>query len=39
MGVVSTDNGSEGLLVARESRPNLVLVDGAMPGMDGIQNS
>jgi DNA-binding response OmpR family regulator len=35
MGVISTDNGSEGLLMARESRPNLVLVDAAMPGMDG----
>lgn len=35
LGVIHTDNGSEGLLMARESRPNLVLVDGLMPGMDG----
>ena len=36
MGVIHTDNGSEGLLMARESRPNLVLVDGIMPAMDGF---
>ncbi|MBI4060698.1 MAG: response regulator transcription factor [Elusimicrobia bacterium] len=33
--VVSTDNGSEGLMLVRESRPDLVLVDSDMPGLDG----
>lgn len=36
MSVVHTDDGSEGLLLARESKPDLVLVDGMMPGMDGV---
>ncbi|MFI5346584.1 MAG: response regulator transcription factor [Elusimicrobiota bacterium] len=36
MSVIHTDNGSEGLLMARESRPNLILVDGVMPAMDGM---
>ncbi|MBI4350644.1 MAG: response regulator transcription factor [Elusimicrobia bacterium] len=34
-GAVITDNGSEGLLLFRESRPDLVLVDAEMPGLDG----
>ena len=33
--VVVTDNGSEGLMLVRESRPDLVLVDSDMPGLDG----
>ncbi|MBI4678802.1 MAG: response regulator transcription factor [Elusimicrobia bacterium] len=33
--VVSTDNGSEALMLVRESKPDLVLVDAAMPGLDG----
>lgn len=33
--VVLTDNGSEGLLLVRESRPDIVLVDAEMPGLDG----
>ncbi|MEI7527557.1 MAG: response regulator transcription factor [Elusimicrobiota bacterium] len=32
---VVTDNGSEALLLARESRPDIVLVDAEMPGLDG----
>ncbi|MFA6317738.1 MAG: response regulator transcription factor [Elusimicrobiota bacterium] len=32
---VVTDNGSEALLLVRESRPDLVLVDAQMPGLDG----
>jgi two-component system response regulator VicR len=33
--VVVTDNGSEGLMLVRESRPDLILVDSEMPGLDG----
>lgn len=33
--VVVTDNGSEGLMLVRESRPDLILVDAVMPGLDG----
>lgn len=33
--VVMTDNGSEALLLVRESRPDLVLADAQMPGLDG----
>ncbi|MBI5625007.1 MAG: response regulator transcription factor [Elusimicrobia bacterium] len=33
--VVSTDNGSEALMLVRESKPDLVLVDARMPGLDG----
>ncbi len=33
--VVVTDNGSEGLILVRESRPDLILVDYDMPGLDG----
>lgn len=36
MSVVHTDDASEGLLLARESKPDLILVDGMMPGMDGV---
>lgn len=34
--VVQTDNGSEALLLIRESRPDLVLLDIEMPGLDGF---
>jgi DNA-binding response OmpR family regulator len=33
--VVVTDSGSEGLMLVRESRPDLILVDSDMPGLDG----
>lgn len=33
--VVVTDSGSEGLMLVRESRPDLILVDSNMPGLDG----
>lgn len=33
--VIVTDNGSEGLMLVRESRPDLILVDSDMPGLDG----
>jgi DNA-binding response OmpR family regulator len=33
--VVATDNGSEGLMLVRESRPDLILLDSDMPGLDG----
>ena len=33
--VVITDNGSEGLLLVREAKPDLILVDAQMPGLDG----
>jgi DNA-binding response OmpR family regulator len=35
MSCVVTDNGSEALLLVRESRPDLILVDAEMPGLDG----
>lgn len=33
--VVMTDNGSEALLLIKDSRPDLVLCDSQMPGLDG----
>jgi len=33
--VVITDNGSEALLLIKDSRPDLVLCDSQMPGLDG----
>lgn len=33
--VVVTDSGSEALMLVRESRPDLILVDADMPGLDG----
>jgi two-component system phosphate regulon response regulator PhoB len=33
--VVVTDNGSEALMLVREARPDLILVDSDMPGLDG----
>lgn len=33
--VVDTDNGSQALLIAREMKPDLVLSDAEMPGLDG----
>jgi DNA-binding response OmpR family regulator len=35
-GVVFTDNGSEALLMVRESRPDIVICDAEMPGLDGF---
>ncbi|MFA5138252.1 MAG: response regulator transcription factor [Elusimicrobiota bacterium] len=32
---VVTDNGSEALMLVRESRPDIILVDAEMPGLDG----
>lgn len=34
--VVTTDNGSEALLLVRESEPDIVLMDVEMPGLDGF---
>jgi len=33
--VVMTDNGSEGLMLVRESQPDILLLDAEMPGLDG----
>ncbi len=33
--VLATNDGSEALLLARESRPDLILADAEMPGLDG----
>jgi DNA-binding response OmpR family regulator len=33
--VVITDDGSEALLLARDSKPDLILCDSDMPGLDG----
>lgn len=35
LSVISTDNGSQGLLLVRDSRPDLILIDAEMPGLDG----
>ncbi|MBI3549104.1 MAG: response regulator transcription factor [Elusimicrobia bacterium] len=34
--VTLTDNGSEALLLIREARPDLLLLDAEMPGLDGF---
>lgn len=34
--VIFTDNGSEALLLARDSRPDLVVTDVDLPGLDGF---
>ena len=34
--VVTTDNGSEALLLVRDSRPEIILLDADMPGLDGF---
>src|ERR1700676_2881060 len=36
LAVVMTDNGSEALILIRESKPDLVLLDVEMPGLDGF---
>lgn len=33
--VIHTDNGSEALILVRESRPDIVLMDVELPGLDG----
>lgn len=33
--VVITDNGSEALLLVKDSRPDIILCDAQMPGLDG----
>ncbi|MDE2491008.1 MAG: response regulator transcription factor [Elusimicrobia bacterium] len=35
LGVIMTDNGSEALLLVKDSRPDLILCDAEMPGLDG----
>ena len=34
--VIFTDNGSEALMLARDSRPDLVVADVELPGLDGF---
>jgi DNA-binding response OmpR family regulator len=34
--VIFTDNGSEALMLARDSKPDLVVTDVEMPGLDGF---
>jgi two-component system, OmpR family, alkaline phosphatase synthesis response regulator PhoP len=34
--VVDTDNGSQALILAKEARPDIVLSDAQMPGLDGL---
>ena len=33
--VIEADNGADGLQLARKARPDLILLDVMMPGMDG----
>ncbi len=35
--VIEADNGSDGVIVAREKGPDLVLMDVVMPGLNGFQ--
>ena len=35
--VIFTDNGSEALIMARDSRPDLVIADAGLPGLDGFE--
>src|SRR5512138_462186 len=35
--VFTTDTGEEGLLIARQHTPDLVITDMKMPGMNGLQ--
>jgi CheY-like chemotaxis protein len=35
--VLATDNGVEGLEAAREERPDVIVMDISIPGMDGIR--
>ncbi len=35
--VISADNGETGLQMAAEHRPDLILMDVQMPGMDGLE--
>jgi putative two-component system response regulator len=37
MRVLSATNGTEGLRLAREEHPDVILLDIVMPGMDGIE--
>ena len=35
--VIFTDNGSEALMLARDSKPDLIVTDAEMPGLDGFE--
>jgi len=37
LAVISTENGQDGLAVAEERQPDLILLDVMMPGMDGFE--
>ncbi|MDO8803084.1 MAG: response regulator transcription factor [Elusimicrobiota bacterium] len=34
--VIFTDNGSEAVMIARDSKPDLVVADAGLPGLDGF---
>ncbi len=35
--VIAVSNGENGIMVAREEQPNLILCDASMPGMNGYE--
>ena len=35
--VITSGDGEEGLSIAKEQKPDLIVLDGMMPGMDGIE--
>lgn len=39
LAVLTAENGPNGLVLAEEKRPDLILVEAALPGMDGFETA